>query len=110
MLQQQQQQQQHHLHPLATTMPPPSSSTAFHHHPTSLVRPHPDAVTGPIDFTSTDALFLSPLGPTSPLEDFEDLDYQSGFANYQKQHMVPRHTSLVSQKESKSCTKKYTDE
>ncbi|KAI8331221.1 helix-loop-helix DNA-binding domain-containing protein [Chlamydoabsidia padenii] len=82
----QQQQQQHSMHPLAT---------GFQHHSSS-GRPNTHGSThhDSIDFTNNDALFISPLGPTSPLEDFEDLDYQSGFASYQKQHMVSRHTSL----------------
>ncbi|KAI8092594.1 uncharacterized protein BX664DRAFT_327666 [Halteromyces radiatus] len=91
--------QQHNIHPLSASIPHPSitlqqqqpttaSSTS---NSTGLVQ---DAPTSPIDFTNNDALFMSPLSRTSPLDDFEDVDYQSGLTSYQKQHMVSRHPSL----------------
>jgi hypothetical protein len=98
--QQQQQQQQQSMHPLSTVIPHPSVTLQQPHSPSrtsSSNMIHQDGPpTSPIDFTNNTALFMSPLSRASQLDDFEDLDYQSGLTSYQKQHFALRHPAIVS--------------
>ncbi|ORZ15732.1 hypothetical protein BCR42DRAFT_42076 [Absidia repens] len=90
--------QQHSMHPLSTTIPHPSTTLHQQQHSSRNASStlHQDFPSSPIDFANNEALFMSPLSRNSQIDDFEDLDYQSGLASYQKQHMVSRHPSMPS--------------
>ncbi|KAI7869376.1 hypothetical protein BDF14DRAFT_1784357 [Spinellus fusiger] len=87
------QRQDSGMHPLATA-PHPAYTLSVRQNRDS---PGSDHLDFPDSFSQN---FLSPMS-TSPLNDFDDIDYQTGLQSFSKQQSPPTETQTVSKKEEK---------
>lgn len=57
--------------------------------PSPFYNTHGSPASDPLDYDNFSQAFMSPMSAAAPLDDLEDLDYQSGMVSYRQQHNHP---------------------